>query len=155
MLWVVLGVVLVVGWMATSIVLRRRALLRVLRNPDSYVEFEVTDPPRLPALEALVAALGEANGNEALTLDAKHFAHLLDPGARLWFERSPEDGGYPFDALVENLGYCEYTLAGVRRMDARLARIYIEPWSGPFGGVEELKALAEAFGQRVTRDWGV
>ena len=151
MLWVALGVAAVIAWMAMVFTGRRRER----QDPSSYVEFEVTDPARLPALQALVAALAAAKRNEMPTLDPKDFTHLLDPGARRWFERSPEDGGYPFDALVENLGHSEYTLVGVRRMDDSLARIYIEPWSGPFGGVETLKALAEAFGQRVTRDWGV
>jgi hypothetical protein len=117
-----------------------------------YVQFEILDPMRLERLEALVDALAKAKGLAQVQMDARDFEHLVDGEARRWFGRPVEEGGYPFDSLVLNVGDAEYHILGVRRLTKRVGRLEFDPWAGPYGGAETFRALITAFGQRVTEE---
>lgn len=130
------------------------AIVKSVTVPESniFLEFEVADVERLDRLEALVSALKRAKDLAyQLDLQGKDYEPYLDDGARASFAKSDEAGSWSFDSAVYMIGQCEYKLLGIRRLSERLARIEVSSGAGPYGGLESLRVLVEAFGNRVTR----
>jgi hypothetical protein len=140
-------------------------------NP-CYVEFSIQDDDRLQAVTAVVDELQRDKEAGALEPGPKwralfgeralaHFwwptAAELDAWLRRWEatpveERSTDPAlktPWGFDSLIDAFANGDYRLLGIRRSGDR-ARLEFDPNGFPYGGVDCMQALVEAFDFRVT-----
>ena len=60
---------------------------------------------------------------------------------------------WDFGSMIEAFQNGEYALVSCRMISADRARLEFNPFAHPFGGTECMKALIEAFGFRMVKDY--
>lgn len=143
-----------------------------------FIEFEVVREDRYPPLVGVVEALRLAK-QEDVWPDDDFWLTLFDAEARsyFWWPTAADLAAYPhrwgatpaserpydptletpwdFGSMIDAFRNGEYEILGCRRSSPTTARLDFDPYAGPFGGTECMRALVEAFGHRVLHDsWG-
>ncbi|MEM7316713.1 MAG: hypothetical protein AAF497_26565, partial [Planctomycetota bacterium] len=90
-----------------------------MENRNFYIEFYVTAPDRLRALERFFEALRSAKGSDNRVPDShdfpNNFLQLLDDGAKTWFSTSENEEGWDFESMIYCLFEGEYSFTEILR----------------------------------------
>lgn len=142
-------------------------------NRYAFVDFSVVNEAGLSRLERVIAELARQKKGDAVRAEdfwLQYFTECdrnkfwwpsenqLELWNKFWFStplpqrHSPEmpapnwDFGSMIDAILDG----EYGLVGVRKFDAETARLEIDPYAYPYGGMDALRMLVRSFGHTVT-----
>jgi hypothetical protein len=114
-----------------------------------YLEFLIPEEERLARLSAVVAALRADKQADTLRAD-EDWLEWFDDRALAHFatEFREDDPRWDFESMMDAWRNGEYQIVGIRR-DGDRARLELEPEAWPYGGIDSLRALIEAFDGRV------
>ncbi|WP_198351057.1 hypothetical protein [Flavisphingomonas formosensis] len=138
----------------------------------AFVEFVIADEAAFDRLATVVAELQKQKSGD-ITCDEDHWLPYftasdlsefwwpddveMELWNKFWFStplpdrHSPEMPATPWDfrSLIEAVLGGEYELIGVRRTGPSLARLEIDPYAYPYGGIDAARTLIRAFGHKI------
>jgi hypothetical protein len=141
------------------------------------VEFEIADPGRFELLRTVFNALRAAKAAGNFTEDHSGWVVYFDDAARsaFWWPTQAETDEWlkrwnetpveqrlhdpslhrpwDFESMIDAFANGEYDLGECKRVNETTGRLTFYEHAFPFGGSGCMRALIEAFGHRVTRDY--